>query len=45
MEMEKAIVKKQGRQWGVYVAGVLIEGGFFSRDAAQDCADAYNASI
>jgi hypothetical protein len=39
-----AIVKRQGRQWGVYVNGALIEGGFFSRAAAQRCADEYNAA-
>lgn len=37
-------VKKQGRQWGVYFGGKLVEGGFFSRDAAQECCDSYNAA-
>lgn len=38
------IVKKQGKQYGVYFNGKLIEGGFFTRDAAQECADSYNAA-
>jgi hypothetical protein len=36
-------VKRQSelgsRQWGVYVEGSLAEGGFFSRGAADACAD------
>lgn len=36
----RPVVKKQGRQWGVYLDGVLVEGGFFRRDAADACADA-----
>jgi len=35
-------VKKQGRQWGVYFGSKLVEGGFFSRDAAEDCAQTLN---
>lgn len=30
------------RQWGVYVDGRLVEGGFFGRLAAQACADRIN---
>ena len=36
------MVKRQGKQWAVYFNGKLIEGGFFDRDAAKDCADSYN---
>jgi hypothetical protein len=32
--MAKAVVKRTGRTWSVFVAGVLVEGGFFSREAA-----------
>ena len=38
----KYVVKRQGRQWGVYLGGKLIEGGFFSRDAAENCAENLN---
>ena len=41
----KAIVKKQGRQFGVYINGELIEGGFFSRAAAEECAAALNSEM
>ena len=38
----KYSVKKQSRQgvtlWGVYFGSKLVEGGFFNRDAAEDCA-------
>lgn len=34
----KIEVKKQGRQWGVYRNGVLVEGGFFDRACAVDTA-------
>ena len=39
---EKAIVKKHGRNWGVYVNGYLVEGGFFSKDEAIAQADVMN---
>lgn len=29
----------RSKNWGVYRNGVLVEGGFFSRDAADDAAD------
>lgn len=32
-------VKRTGRTWSVFRGSVLIEGGFFSRDAALDCAE------
>jgi hypothetical protein len=31
-------VKRSGRTWGVYVNGQLVEGGFFSKGAAERCA-------
>jgi hypothetical protein len=34
----KIEVRRQGRQWAIYRDGVLIEGGFFSREAAADAA-------
>lgn len=37
-----ASVKKQGRTWGVFVAGRLHEGGFFTHGAADDAARAIN---
>lgn len=43
--MIKYTVRKQGRQWGVYLSGILIEGGFFSRAAAEDCAYEYNSRL
>ena len=38
------IVKKQGRQWGVFCAktGELVEGGFFARAAAVECCAEWN---
>jgi len=33
-----AQVKRTGRTWGVFVGGRLVEGGFFSRSAAVECA-------
>jgi len=39
----KYTVKKQGRQWGVYLGNKLIEGGFFSRAAAEYCAETFNS--
>ena len=45
----KAQVKKMPggvrRGWGVYSAGVLLEGGFFYRINAQDAADRLNRPI
>ena len=29
----------QRKTWSVYVNGQLVEGGFFSREAAQSCAN------
>ena len=44
MKME-IIIKRQtefgSRQWGVYVDGKLVEGGFSSRAAAESCAAGY----
>ena len=38
----KIKVKRQtevgSKNWGVYVDEVLVEGGFFSKDAALECA-------
>ena len=31
----KVTVERNGRTWGVYVNGRLIEGGFFTRQAAE----------
>ena len=43
------IVKKQtsegSNNWGVYIDGVLREGGFFSYDAAIDCADNWRSEV
>lgn len=43
MKAPAIIVKRQvelrSKQWGVYVGGVLREGGFFEKDAAQACAN------
>lgn len=48
MTTPRFTVKQQteirSKQWGVYDNGVLIEGGFFSRDAANDCAMSYMQS-
>jgi len=38
----KYTVKRQGKTWGIYCNGSLIEGGFFSRDFAQDECESYN---
>jgi len=32
-------------QWGIYLDGRLVEGGFFSRDCALIVADSYRAEI
>ena len=43
------IVKKQtsegSNNWGVYIDGVLREGGFFSHGAAIDCADNWRSEV
>lgn len=31
----------RSRQWGVYVNGELVEGGFFSREAALEAAQVW----
>lgn len=31
----KITVKREGRTWNIYVDGKLVEGGFFTRDAAN----------
>jgi len=40
--MKEIIVKRQTetkrKRWGVYQDGVLVEGGFFSKDSAEVCA-------
>ena len=36
-------VKRDGKQWSIYVNGELIEGGFFSREAALRAAEQYRA--
>ena len=38
-------VRRQGKQWAVYVDGELFEGGFFSRDAALRSADAIRREL
>lgn len=36
-------VKRTGRTWSVVdQSGAIVEGGFFSRSAAQDCRDKWN---
>jgi hypothetical protein len=37
----KIYVRKQRRGYAVYIDGVLVEGGFFTRGAAKDAADAW----
>lgn len=43
------VVRRQtefkSRNFGVYLRGELIEGGFFSHDAAEDCACALLAKL
>lgn len=40
----KVIVKRNNsKQWDVFVDGELIEGGFFSREAAEKCAEELRA--
>ena len=34
-------VKRDGKRWAIYVNGELVEGGFFSREAALRAAAAY----
>lgn len=34
----QATVKRTGRTWSVYVKGTLVEGGFFTRQAADHAA-------
>jgi hypothetical protein len=36
--MTKITVRRTGRTWGVFVNGVLHEGGFFYRESAERCA-------
>ena len=40
----KYTVKKQGKQWGVFYGKELVEGGFFSRDAAEECCAGWEES-
>lgn len=37
-------VQKQGGHWGVYADGALIEGGFFQRCFAEQCAVEHRAA-
>ena len=43
------IVKKQtsegSNNWGVYINGVLREGGFFTKSAAEQCADNWHSEL
>lgn len=41
MSAPKFTVRPQGRQWAVYLGEVLVEGGFFSRHAAEAARDTY----
>jgi len=47
--MTNITVKKQTEQgsknWGVFINDRLVEGGFFSRDNAQQCADDWASEI
>ena len=47
--MSDVIVRRQtelgGRNWGVYVDGKCVEGGFFDFYYASDCADEWEASL
>jgi hypothetical protein len=37
--MAVVVVKRTGRTWGVFVDDRLVEGGFFTRAAASECAE------
>jgi hypothetical protein len=37
----RQMIEFQSRQYGIYLNNVLVEGGFFSRRAAEDTARAY----
>lgn len=41
--MKKVQVRQTGKTWSVFVDGVLHEGGFFGRRAAENCAHALRA--
>jgi hypothetical protein len=43
MANTKAVVKRTGRTWSVFQGKELIEGGFFSREAAVVTADELNS--
>ena len=49
MSNDKVTVKRQtefgSRNWGVYRNRVLVEGGFFSREAAEQCADNWRSEL
>ena len=49
MNKQRVVVKQQtaegSKNWGVYINGVLREGGFFSRGAAEQCADNWRSEI
>jgi len=44
---KKYTVRRQpgSRQYGVYLGNELIEGGFFSRAAAEACAERYQQEV
>jgi hypothetical protein len=37
---EVKVRRQRGGQWGVFVNDILVEGGFFNRDHAEDAASA-----
>ena len=49
MKNSKVTVKQQtefrSKNWGVYLNGCLVEGGFFSKDAAEQCANNWRTEL
>lgn len=42
--MADVIVKRDGQTWGIYINGKLVEGGFFSKHAAEHAAREWEAN-
>jgi len=38
---KKVVVKRVGRHWDIFVDGKLVEGGFFTREVANEAAREY----
>jgi len=43
-ETKRVVVKRVGRYWDIFVDGELVEGGFFSKEAAHEAALEYMKS-